>query len=285
MATLRYVAFLAQDPATLVDFYHRFLGTEELGRSPEGDISITDGYYNLTFFKRRPALGEMKMDLGLHHIGLEVDNLEDVKGKFLALNPRGMILQEPDDIHHGEIRIHDPECHPVSLSTKGFGVPREMEKRFPRIRHIAYNALDPETMLRFYSHVFGMREVPSSYLRREQGRDNRFCADGKTNLALHPFYNRIEGHEPRFGINHIGFLVDNMQATMAELSTVLKRSLRAHRPVPTLSFASATSKATRWTYRKRKAGKSTSASGKRRRRWKNGVMECCGRFIVFSSQP
>src|SRR5262245_25261000 len=45
MATLRYVAFLSQDPATLVDFYHRFLATEELGRSPEGDISITDGYY------------------------------------------------------------------------------------------------------------------------------------------------------------------------------------------------------------------------------------------------
>ena len=110
----------------------------------------------------------------------------------------------------------------MSLSTKGFGVTREKEKRFPRIRHIAYNALDPEMMLRFYSQVFGMREVPSSYLRRQQGRDNRFCADGKTNLALHPFYNPIEGHEARFGINHIGFLVDNMQATMAELSTVLK---------------------------------------------------------------
>ena len=77
-------------------------------------------------------------------------------------------------------------------------------------------------MLRFYSQVFGMREVPSSYLRRQQGRGNRFCADGKTNLALHPFYNPIEGHEPRFGINHIGFLVDNMQATMAELSSVLQ---------------------------------------------------------------
>ena len=87
---------------------------------------------------------------------------------------------------------------------------------------VVASRLDPEMMLRFYSHVFGMREVPSSYLRRQQGRGNRFCADGKTNLALHPFYNPIEGHEPRFGINHIGFLVDNMQATMAELSTVLK---------------------------------------------------------------
>ena len=35
MATLRYVAFISEDPAKLGDFYQRFLGTEELGRSPE----------------------------------------------------------------------------------------------------------------------------------------------------------------------------------------------------------------------------------------------------------
>jgi catechol 2,3-dioxygenase-like lactoylglutathione lyase family enzyme len=222
MATLRYVAFLADEPDKLADFYHRFLGTEELGRSAEGDVSITDGFYNLTFFRRRTELGEMRMDPGLHHIGVEVDDLEAVKGKFLALNPRGMILQEPHDIHHGEIRLHDPECLPVSVSTKAFGVAADRQKAFPRLRHIAYNALDPEMMLRFYTQVFGLREVASSYLRRQQGRGNRFCADGVTNLAIHPFYNPIEGHEARFGINHIGFLSDRMQATMAELSSVLK---------------------------------------------------------------
>jgi catechol 2,3-dioxygenase-like lactoylglutathione lyase family enzyme len=226
MSTLRYVAFLAEDPARLVDFYHRFLGTEELGRSSEGDISITDGFYNLTFFRKRPALGEMKMDLGLHHIGLEVEDLEAVKEKFLALNPRGTILPEPNDLHHGQIRIHDSEFLPVSISARGFGVPKNKEKQFPRIRHIAYNALDPEMMLRFYTQVFGLREVPSSYLRRQQGLDNRFCADGKTNLAIHPFYSRIEGHEAKFGINHIGFLIDNMQATMAELSNVMRIAAR-----------------------------------------------------------
>ena len=36
MATLRYVAYLAEDPAKLVDFYQRFLGTEELGTDPSG---------------------------------------------------------------------------------------------------------------------------------------------------------------------------------------------------------------------------------------------------------
>jgi catechol 2,3-dioxygenase-like lactoylglutathione lyase family enzyme len=226
MSTLRYIAYLAKDPGGIADFYRRFLGTEELGRTEDGDVSITDGFYNLTFFKRRPALGEMHMALGLHHIGLQVDNLEEVKGRFLRWNSRGMILQEPGDLQHGEIRLHDPECRPVTVATHSFGVPPNKEKRFPRIRHIAYNALDPETMLLFYTQVFGLREIPSSYLRRQQGRGNRFCADGKTNLAIHPFYNRIEGHEARFGINHVGFLTNEMQATMAELSTALNISAR-----------------------------------------------------------
>lgn len=237
MSSLRYIAYLAEDPPKLVDFYHRFLGTEELGRSSDGDITITDGFYNLTFFRRRPALGEMQMDLGLHHIGLQVDDIEEVKGRFLKLNPRGVIIQEAGDLQHGEIRLHDPECRPVTVSTMSFGVPASKEKRFPRVRHIAYNALDPDAMLLFYTQVFGLREIPSSYLRRQQGRGNRFCADGKTNLAIHPFYNRIEGHEAKFGINHIGFLTSKMQTIMAELSSVLNIAPRpSTRPYAEVRF-------------------------------------------------
>ena len=123
MAILRYVAYLAEDPAKLVEFYHRFLGTEELDRTPQGDITITDGFYNLTFFKNRPELGEMQTNNGLHHIGVQVDDLEEVKGRFLRMYPRGMIIQEANDLQHGQIRLHDPECRPVTVSTTGFGVP------------------------------------------------------------------------------------------------------------------------------------------------------------------
>jgi catechol 2,3-dioxygenase-like lactoylglutathione lyase family enzyme len=226
MATLRYIAYLSDNPEKLADFYQRFLRAEELGRSPDGDVSITDGFYNLTFFKKRAGLGEMHMENGLHHIGLEVDDLEEVKGRFLRFNSRGVIIQESNDLQHGEVRIHDPECRPVSLSTKGFGVPKGKEKPFPRVRHIAYNALDPETMLLFYTQVLGLREVPSSYQRRRQGLGNRFCGDGVTNLAIHPFYSLAEGHEAKYGINHIGFLTNDMQAVIAELSNVLKISTR-----------------------------------------------------------
>lgn len=222
MATLRYIAFLSENPEEITEFYNRFLGTKELGRSAQGDISITDGFYNLTFFRTRPSLREPIMQVGLHHIGLQVDNIEQVKARYLEFNPRGVIVEEGGDLQHGTIRIYDPECHPVSLSETTFGVSAKDEKQVPRIRHIAYNALDPERMLEFYSQVLGLREVPTSYVRRQQGLANRFGGDGFTNLAIHPFYSRTEGHETRFGINHIGFLVADMQATMADLSKVLK---------------------------------------------------------------
>jgi len=240
MAVLRYVAFISEDPEKLADFYRRFLETEELGRSPGGDISITDGFYNLTFFKRRAELHEMRMECGLHHIGLQVDDLEETKNRFLAFNPRGVILHEPSDIHHGEIRIHDPECFPVSLSRRAFGIPSGKKKAFPRLRHIAYNSLDPETMLRFYTQVLGLREVPSSYERRKQGLGNRFAGDGETNLAIHPFYSRVEGHEAKFGINHIGFLVRDMQSIIAELSRVMQIAPRpSSRPYAEFRFRDA----------------------------------------------
>ena len=87
MATFRYIAFISENPEKITDFYNRFLGTKELGRSTHGDISITDGFYNLTFFKKRPDLHEPNPEVGLHHVGIQVDSIEDVKARYLKFNP------------------------------------------------------------------------------------------------------------------------------------------------------------------------------------------------------
>jgi len=55
MAVLKYVAYLCDYPEELAKFYHRYLQTREIGRSSAGDVSITDGFINLPFFKKRPA--------------------------------------------------------------------------------------------------------------------------------------------------------------------------------------------------------------------------------------
>jgi len=217
MAVINYLAVISENPEQLAGFYHRFLKTDEIGRSPEGDISITDGFYNITLFKRRPGLHEPRMEVGLNHIGLEVESLEEMKNRYLRFKPRGTIIPEPGDIHHGQIRIHDPDGNPVTLSEKGFGV--RTSRRMPGIRHVAYNTHDPEGMREFYCGVLGLREVTVSYQYRKDGKLNRFVGDGFTNLAIHPFYNfGSAGHEMKFGINHIGFLVPDLQKAMEEIS-------------------------------------------------------------------
>jgi len=215
-AVIRYMAYLSQDPEIQANFYHRFLGTEEMGRSPEGDISITDGFYNLTFFQLRPGLVEPRMELGLNHIGLQVDDLQEVERRYRSYRPRGPVIEEAGDIHHGRLRIHDPDGNPVTLSEKGFGVDGQRQQ-MPGIRHVAFDAIDTDAMLEFYVEVLGLPELATSFERRRQGRLNRFAGDGFTNLAIHPFYASSEGHEMRMGVNHIGFLVSDRDGIIERL--------------------------------------------------------------------
>jgi hypothetical protein len=54
--------------------------------------------------------------------------------------------------------------------------------------------------------------------------------DGMSNLAMHPFYNGTPGFEGRYGINHFGFLIDDLDAMVAELSKVVPTAKRPARP-------------------------------------------------------
>lgn len=230
MAEIRYIAALSEDPDQLARFYSSYFGMAELGRSNAGDVSLTDGHYNFSVLKRRPDLNEPRTEIGLHHIGLQVESISEVRNRYLKFNPRGAIIVESRDLHHGDIRIFDPEMNPVTLSEDSFGV-GDQPRRSPRIVHIALDALVPDNIMTFYCDVLGLREVESSFHYRSRGQMNRFCGDGKTNLAIHPFYSNSIGHEGRFGVQHFGVLVDNMKDKLSELDGVVEIAKRpADRP-------------------------------------------------------
>lgn len=65
------------------------------------------------------------MEVRLNHIVVQVDDLEAVKNQYLKLYPRRPVIPEAGDIHHGVLRIHDPDGNPVSLSEEPFGVKGE----------------------------------------------------------------------------------------------------------------------------------------------------------------
>jgi catechol 2,3-dioxygenase-like lactoylglutathione lyase family enzyme len=219
MARIRYLSLLCNDPAPLASFYASSFDLGMLGQSAAGDVSLTDGGFNLTFFKLRPALGELRMEAGQHHIGIAVDDVDAAVARYLSLYPRGTVVPENGDIHHGDVRIHDPECHPVTLSQRNFGLTDTPARapRIPRIAHMALNALDTEAVRDFYQRMFGFRELFDAHKEsaKRPGYRNKHLGDGYSNVAIQAFYSGEVGHEARFGIAHIGFLVPSSKG-MAE---------------------------------------------------------------------
>jgi len=227
MPRIRYLAMLCADPAGLAGFYRDCFGLEEMGRTDAGDLTLTDGGFNITLFKQRPQLHEPRMERGLHHLGIAVESLEETLARYRAFDPRGVIIAESGDLQHGEVRIHDPECHPVSLSQRHFGLDGA-SGAIPRIAHIALNALDTERVRDFYAQVFGFRELFEAHREsmKRPGYRNKHVGDGHTNVAIQTFYSDEVGHEARFGIAHFGFLVDSSQA-MAETVTRAGATVKA----------------------------------------------------------
>jgi catechol 2,3-dioxygenase-like lactoylglutathione lyase family enzyme len=217
MSRIRYLAMLCAEPAALAGFYARSFGMDEIGRTDAGDVSLTDGGFNLTLFKQRPQLREPRTEIGLHHIGIAVENVDQTLARYRAFNPRGVAIAENGDLQHGDVRIHDPECNPVTLSQRDFGLSGS-PARIPRIAHIALNALDTELVLDFYRQVFGFRELFEAHREsmKRPGYRNKHVGDGHSNVAIQTFYSDEVGHEARFGIAHFGLLVGDSKAMAAE---------------------------------------------------------------------
>jgi len=227
-AQLSYLAIISERPEVLADYYTTHFGLSELGRSADGDISMTDGFFNLTFLKSRPSLGEKEDRLGLHHFGLAISDIHEIEGRLEEFFPDVEILPENGDLHHGEYRVHDPNGYPVSLSLRHFGVtPRP--RGLPSLRHIAVSVPNREEVTSFFVNVFGMRETSVSLRRRADGLPARHLGDGTTNLAVLPDPDLIKamGEEAelndkyfeintRGGVAHFGFVV-------ASVEDVLKR--------------------------------------------------------------
>ena len=234
MASIRYIAVMTKDPEKLAGFYKEFLDMREIARSEQGDISLTDSFYNMTLFRIREEFGG-KVEPGLHHLGFEVENLEAVQTRAKEFSPTVEILEEPGEPCYGELRITDPNGIAVTLSEKSFGV-MGAPRRFPRIRHVAFAVTNPTATLEFYTQVLGLEELPTSLQFRNRGEPNRFAGDGATNFAMHP-YPPGRGQDPRPGFNHIGFLVGDIESVVDRMSRAVKIAPRPpDRPYAELRF-------------------------------------------------
>ena len=239
-----YMAIVSDQPQALADFYARYFDMRELGRSNEGDISITDSFLNVSILKQRPGVEGASGRPGLSHFGIAVPDIKDVEAKLNAFRPGAKIEPEPGDLHHGEYRVVGPNGLPVSLSTTNFGV-TGTPRRLPRIRHMAmcFPTLNDDQAA-FLVQVFGFREVSTSLERRRANRPTRFLGDGNICLALlssEGVTNSGAAHErfrdeqerainSKLGFQHFGFVVADIPALLDGLPPELAR-MTNKRPV------------------------------------------------------
>jgi catechol 2,3-dioxygenase-like lactoylglutathione lyase family enzyme len=226
-AFVRYIAVNAADPERTAEFYRRWFGLSELGRSPSGDISLTDGWLNFTLLKIRPGKG---MAQGFSHYGIAVSDLATLKSRLAEIAPGTVLEPDVGGLHHGELQLKDLSGMKIAISAQNFGV---VDRPFApaRFRHVSASIPTTEALFAFFRDIFGLRELSSGLDKRAAGTDKfpfLFMGDGEVNLSLLPLDQLITrpdrrnidvSHRETGWFGHIGFVVPNVDAMAAELAS------------------------------------------------------------------
>jgi lactoylglutathione lyase len=82
-----------------------------------------------------------------------------------------------------------------------------------RIKHIAIRTGDVEKTASFYREAFGLKQVGV-------GQSGIYLSDGHLNIAILKFQPGKNGEPLRLGVDHIGFHVEDVDATLAAVSNL-----------------------------------------------------------------
>jgi methylmalonyl-CoA/ethylmalonyl-CoA epimerase len=87
-----------------------------------------------------------------------------------------------------------------------------------RIKHIAIRTRDVEKTAAFYRQAFGLEQVGL-------GQNGVYLTDGFINIAILTFQPGDDGEPLRLGIDHMGFQVDDVDVTLANINGCGGKSL------------------------------------------------------------
>ena len=87
-----------------------------------------------------------------------------------------------------------------------------------RIKHIAIRTHDVEKTAAFYKEAFGLEQVG-------KGQSGVYLTDGYLNIAILCMRAAIEGETMRLGVDHVGFEVDDVNATIAKIRALGGKAL------------------------------------------------------------
>ncbi|MBV9121659.1 MAG: VOC family protein [Chloroflexi bacterium] len=223
---IRYLAIGSSEPDRVARFYMEYLGMEEIGRSSAGEVSVTDGVYNLSFLP--PGDGVRQ---GLSHFGVAVDDIEDVRERLAKFSPGAKLERDRGGVHYGEYRLQDPEGYPVSISASEFGM-SSLDRRVPSIHHLAICERAGQKVAEFCADVLGLEKRDLETWRWIQ----RQLTDGITGFTVLADADQVREHgqevtvdHQREGLNHFG-LEANVPELLARLPREANATQRTDRP-------------------------------------------------------
>ncbi len=93
-----------------------------------------------------------------------------------------------------------------------------------RIKHIAIRTHDIEKTAAFYKEAFGLEQVGV-------GQSGIYLTDGYLNIAILNMRGVVEGETMKLGVDHVGFQVDDVDATVGKIRALGGKSLNQRNEV------------------------------------------------------
>lgn len=223
---IQHAAIVSEDFVRETRFYEALF---DMKRSQPGSVeeakaikanyalSISDGYVGVTVIGRKPGYVP-----GLHHFGLDVDDIEQACARIKESYPAVSVLKRPSNRPFATFGAHDPEGNYFDLTQEGMDNRRDVyvEARREgkrRISHIKLRAMNPTAIAVFYRDLFDLKEEEKSL-----EDPNHYLTDGKVTLVIAPW--RMSDYAgagiDRPGLEHLGFKVENIEAVKRDLAAL-----------------------------------------------------------------
>jgi predicted enzyme related to lactoylglutathione lyase len=207
-------------------------------------VSISDGYVGVTVIGRKPGYVP-----GLHHFGVDVDDVQEAIGRIRKNHPEVAVLKRPSNRPFATYGAHDPEGNYFDLTQEGMenrrdvyavrsdspqavrpGSPQAEQQREPprRIHHIKLRVMNPANIAAFYRDSFDLKEAEKAL-----EDPNFYLTDGKVTLIIAPWkMSDFEGAGiDRPGWEHIGFKVESVDAVRKELAELRESNPEMRGPI------------------------------------------------------
>ena len=188
-------------------------------------VSISDGYVGVTVIGRKPGYVP-----GLHHFGVDVDDVEEAIARIKKKYPEVAVLKRPSNRPFATFGAHDPEGNYFDLTQEGMsnrrdvyavrpGSPQvEVQRAHPRrIHHIKLRVMNPTSIAAFYRDLFDLQEADKAL-----EDPNYYLTDGEVTLIIAPWkMSDFEGAGiDRPGLEHVGFKVESVEAVKKEVTAL-----------------------------------------------------------------